>query len=237
MTTILWLHGFPLSARIFDRQHAIDATHVMPNLPGFGGAPPPAGETTMESYARDVLAITPGKVIVAGFSMGGYVAFEVARLAPERIAGLILIDTRETADTDEARKGRYDSIEKVRAEGVRPIVEGMLPKMLTKSAPPELVEEVRSIMSKSSPEGVMAALRAMGERRDSTDLLPTLNVPALVIVGEEDPITPPSDAERIAGLLPKSRLVKIANAAHLSNVEQSDAVNRAVTSWLQENQR
>lgn len=191
----------------------------------------------MESYAREVLAITPGQVILAGFSMGGYVAFEAARLAPERVAGLILIDTRETADSVEARKGRYDSIEKVRKEGIKPIVDGMLPKMLTKSAPPEMVEEVRSIMTDSSPEGVMAALRAIAERPDSSALLPTLNIPALVIVGEEDPITPPADAERMAGLLPRSRLVKIADAAHLSNVQQSEVFNRAVTAWLQENQR
>lgn len=232
MHTILWLHGFPLSSRMFDRQHAIDASHVMPNLPGFGSAPKPAGDMTMDAYAHDVLGITAGKVIVAGFSMGGYIALAAARIAPERIAGLILIDTRETADTDEARKGRYETIEKVRAEGIKPVVEGMLPKMLTKGAPPEMVEEVRSIMNESSPEGVMAALRAMGERPDSSALLPTLNVPVLVVVGEEDPITPPADAERMAGLLPQSRLVKLPNAAHLSNVEQSEAFNRAVTAWL-----
>jgi 3-oxoadipate enol-lactonase len=233
MHTILWIHGFPLSARIFARQRAIIAAHVMPDLPGFGRALPPEGETSMESYARFALDQSPvRKVIVAGLSMGGYAAFAAARIAPERVKGLILIDTRATADTEEQRKARYESIEKVKAEGVAPVVSSMLPKMLTKNAKPELVDEVQRIMSASSPQGVIAALDAMAKRPDSTDLLPTLNIPALVIVGEEDTITPPSDAEKMAAALPNAKLVKIANAAHLSNVEQSHEFNAVVDAWL-----
>lgn len=232
MHDLLWIHGFPLSSRVFDRQLSIAATHVMPDLPGFGGAPPPRGEMTMEAYAREVLP--EREVIVAGLSMGGYIALAMARLAPERVKGLILIDTRETADTDEQRKARYDSIEKVKREGIAPVVASMLPKMVTKNAPPELVDEVRGIMESSSPAGVIAALDAMAKRPASD--LGALNIPVLVVVGEEDAITPPSDAERMAAALPDARLVKIAGAAHLSNVEQAHDFNAAVQGWLQ-NQR
>lgn len=152
MQTILWIHGFPLSSRVFDRQRAIGAEHLMPDLPGFGDAPPPGSAMTMESYARHVLP--EREVILAGLSMGGYIAFAAARLAPERVKGLILIDTRETPDDDEQRKARYDTIEKVKREGIAPVVASMLPKMLTSSAPPELVDEVRRIMESSSAQGV-----------------------------------------------------------------------------------
>jgi pimeloyl-ACP methyl ester carboxylesterase len=146
--------------------------------------------------------------------------------------GLILIDTRETADTDEARKGRYDSIEKVKKEGVRPIVESMLPKMLTPQAPPEMRERIREIMSSSSPDGVIAALRAMATRPDSTQLLREIRVPTLVIVGDQDTITPPADAERMTAAIRGARLVRIEGAAHLSNYEKAAEVNRAVTSFV-----
>ena len=228
MQTILWIHGFPLSSRVFARQRSIAATHLMPDLPGFGAAAPPHDVMTMEDYARGVLP--QHDVILAGLSMGGYIALAAMRVAPERVKGLILIDTRETADNDEQRKARYDSIEKVKKEGIAPVVASMLPKMLTKNAPPELVDEVREIMESSSPEGVIAALGAMAERPASD--LASLNIPTLVIVGEEDSITPPSDAERMADALPNGKLVKIANAAHLSNVEQAAEFNRAVEKWL-----
>jgi pimeloyl-ACP methyl ester carboxylesterase len=233
MSTILWLHGFPLSSQIFEKQRAITGvTHVMPDLSGFGAAPPPVTPMTMDDYARvavtrlDALGIE--KATFAGFSMGGYICFAALRLFPERVAGLILIDTRETADTEDARKQRFESIEKVKREGVAPVVDAMLPKMLTAKAPREMKEWVRGIMMSSSAEGVIAALRAMAERPDSSPLLPSITVPTLIVVGEEDTITPPSDAERMASAIPGARLVKLANAAHLSNVEQAAAFNDAV---------
>ena len=235
MNTILWIHGFPFSSRIFDRQRSIDAAHVIPDLPGFGGSRPPEGSMRMESYARRLLDSMPAETfVVAGLSMGGYIAFALAQIAPERIEGLILLDTRATADTEEQRKARYDMIAKVREEGVQPVIDAMLPKMLTPAAPSSLVAEVRAIMEESSPEGVIAALDAMAKRSASVDLLPTLDVPALIVVGEEDPITPPSDAERMAELLPNARVVRVAGAAHVANVEQAEVVNGVIGEWLNE---
>lgn len=236
-TPILWIHGFPLASSMYEHQLAIRSVrHVMPDLPGFGQSRPQGDDISIDGYARMCIDLLDhrgiDRAIFAGFSMGGYVCFAIARLAPQRMRGLILIDTRETADTEEARKGRYETIEKVKKEGVRPIVESMLPKMLTPSAPPEMRDRVREIMSSSSPEGVIAALRAMATRPDSTPQLSQIAVPALIVVGEEDKITPPADAERMAAAINGARLVRIEGAAHLSNYEKAAEVNRAVAAYV-----
>ena len=228
MNTILWLHGFPHTSALFAKQLSIaGAEHVMPDLPP---------RESMDDYAKfaveqlDARGIE--KATFAGLSMGGYISFAVLRLFPERVSGLILIDTRETADTEEARKGRYEMIEKAQREGTAPIVEAMLPKMLTKDAPEDMREFVREMMMSASREFVIAALRAIATRPDSSPLLPDIAVPTLIVVGEEDPITPPKDAERMANAIPNARLVKIAGAAHLPNVEKSDEFNAAIGSAL-----
>ena len=227
---IVWIHGFPLSSRVFDPQRAIPgATHLMPDLPGFGGAAPPRGEMTMDSYARYVLDQSPEEAVFAGLSMGGYICFAIAKLAPKRMKGLILIDTRETADTDEQKKGRYDTIAKVQKEGIGPVVDSMLPKMVVTET---LKPQVRSIMQSSSKDGVIAALRAIAERRDSFELIFGLLTPALIVVGEKDTITPPADSERMAKALRNSRLVRIPNAAHLSNFDQPEVFNAAVKGFV-----
>jgi pimeloyl-ACP methyl ester carboxylesterase len=228
MLPIVWIHGFPLSSHVFDPQRPLGGT--FPDLPGFGNAAPPTREMTMDDYARFVLDHAPKEpAIFAGLSMGGYVAFALARLAPERVGGLILIDTRETPDSDDARKGRFDTIANVEKSGVKAVADAMLPKMVKSEAYKERVYE---IMMSSSKEGVIAALRAMATRPDSSALLPTLRVPTLIVVGEEDAITPPADAERMANAIPNAKLVRIANAAHLSNYEQADAFNAAVQNHL-----
>ncbi|HUP44584.1 MAG TPA: alpha/beta fold hydrolase [Thermoanaerobaculia bacterium] len=232
---IVWIHGFPLSSAVFAKQ----PPGFAPDLAGFGSAPAPAGQYSMDDYARDILAAMDAqgidRAVVAGLSMGGYVCFAIARLAPERIRGLILIDTRETPDDADGKKGRFDMILKVKEQGVPVVVESMLPKMLTSEAPRELVDEAQRIMITSSPLGVITALRAMADRPDSTETLRGLDVPALAVAGDHDTITPPSDAERMAKLLPNGTAVTIRGAAHLSNLEQPEQFNEAVESFLKRN--
>lgn len=230
---LVWIHGFPLSSAIFARQ----PRGLSPDLAGFGSAPPPpARDYSVDDYARDVLAQMDShridRAVIGGLSMGGYILFAIARIAPKRIAGVILIDTRETPDTAEAKKGRYDTIEKVKDKGVSVVVESMLPKMLTSSAPEALVDETRRIMLSSSKEGVIAALRAMAERPDSSGVLRSLDVPALVVAGDQDSITPPSDGERMAKMLRRAEMATIRGAAHLSNFEQPEEFNAVVESFL-----
>ncbi|HEX7705392.1 MAG TPA: alpha/beta hydrolase [Thermoanaerobaculia bacterium] len=234
---ILWIHGFPLSSRTFEAQQTIPgARHVMPDLPGFGRSEPPAGTVSIEEYARLVIGELDRRdidqAVFAGLSMGGYVALAATKLAPERVKGLILIDTRETADDDKARAGRYETIEKVRGNGVDVVADSMLPKMLTAAAPAEMRERVRDIMTSSSVEGVTSALRAMAERADATAVLAGVTVPLLVIAGEHDAITPPADAERMAAAVAGAKLVIVPAAAHLSNVEKPEEVNAAIEEFV-----
>ena len=238
---VLWIHGYPLSSAVYAPQEAIPGVrHVIPDLPGFGSAPPPAGEMTIEDYAEGILRIMDEKgirsAVVAGLSMGGYIALSLARQSMERLCGLILIDTRETPDTPEARAKRFESIEAVRAEGTGSVVEAMLPKMLTEATMKEDAEKataVRRIMESASNEGVIAALGAMARRGDASAFLPRIEVPTLVVVGREDAITPPPEAERMRSAIPGADLVTIEGAAHLSNFERPDEFNSAVSRFLQ----
>ena len=226
---IVWIHGFPLNSKVFESQRTIHAEHIAHDLPGFGKQPPAATIKGIGDYASYILRAAPKEAVFAGLSMGGYICLAIARMAPERIRGLILIDTKETADTPEARRTRVETIEKVEKEGIKPVVESMLPKMVLNES---LKPKVRQIMESSSKEGVIAALRAMADRPDSSDLLPRINAPTLIVVGDQDPITPPSDAERMKKAMPNASLVTIANAAHLSHMEKPDEFNNAVEQFL-----
>lgn len=236
-TPIVWIHGFPLAGSVFENQLTIRGVrHLVPDLPGFGSSTPPSRSMSMEEYARVAIELLDERrierAVFAGVSMGGYVCFSAVRIAPERVAGLILIDTRETADAPEARKGRIDSAEVVKREGTGSVVESMLPKMLTPKAPDELRVRVREIMSSASRAGTVEALHAMAKRSDSSPLLPALRIPTLVIVGSEDTITPVADSQRMAQAIPGAKLVVLENAAHLSMMEQPEAFNAAVEGFL-----
>jgi 3-oxoadipate enol-lactonase len=237
MPAILWIHGFPLSPAIWDDQKEIAGfEHVAPALPGMGGAPLPHDDLSIDDYARHVLGELDARgierAVFAGVSMGGYIAFAALRIAPERIERLILIDTRETPDTTEARNGRFAMMGKVRTEGIAPVVESMLPKMLTPEAPEPMRQRVRTIMESASPAGVVTALRALANRPDASSQLRGIRVPTLVVAGEHDTITPPADAERMAAAIPGARLAILPKAAHLANVEQPEAFNDAVSRFL-----
>ncbi|HUO85342.1 MAG TPA: alpha/beta hydrolase, partial [Thermoanaerobaculia bacterium] len=132
---IVWIHGFPLTSAIFDHQLTIgDARHILPDLPGFG-ASPTASDISIDGFADDLLALADQLdlegLCLAGLSMGGYVALSAVRKAADRIRGLILIDTRAAADTPEAKKKREETAEKIEREGLDPVIEEMLPRLLS----------------------------------------------------------------------------------------------------------
>jgi 3-oxoadipate enol-lactonase len=239
-TPLLWIHGYPLSSAMFERQFSIGGVrHIAPDLPGFGESDS-AGIATIDEYAGLLVSLLGGipvrRFVLAGFSMGGYVALAMARLVPERIAGLVLIDTRETPDSPEGRTGRYESIENVKKNGTRPVIDAMLPKLLSARTPndPVVVSQTMSIMETASEIGVIEALKVMAERPDATETLRSINAPVLVVVGEHDAITPQADAERMVELARNARLVVIADAGHLSNLEQPEAFNAAMAAFLTE---
>jgi pimeloyl-ACP methyl ester carboxylesterase len=231
---IVWVHGYPFSSKIFEPQLAIEQfRHIRVDLRGFGKTPPAAGDTSMATYARDVLDVMDdvkiGRAVIAGLSMGGYIVMQLLRDAPERVAALLLLDTRETADTDEGRATRLKQAGEVATNGIASIVEAMVPKVALGT---ETRAAVRKIIEESSPQGVIAALKAMAARPDSAETLRNANVPALVVVGDRDEITPPSDAERMVALLQHAEEAPIAKAAHAANFERPEQLNPIIHAFL-----
>jgi pimeloyl-ACP methyl ester carboxylesterase len=194
---------------------------------------------SIDDYAADVLALMDhldiGRAVVGGLSMGGYVTFGVCRLAPERVGGLVLADTRAEADTDEARANREGMLAALEASGVSAVSDVMLPKLLgstTRRENPALVSEVRRLMESNAPAPIADAIRCLMSRPDSTPLLASLRVPALLIVGREDELTPVALHEQMQSALPDAALTVIENAGHLSNAEDPEVFNRSLSRFL-----
>lgn len=247
-TPLVLIHGFPLSRGVWEPQvESFRVAHrvVAPDLRGFGTSPPRGAATSravsMESYADDVAELLGelgiGSAVVAGHSMGGYVAFALARRHPELLAGLVLVATRAGADSPEAATGRRAAAEKVRQEGregVAALVEGMVPKMLAPGADdPDLLEAVRRFMASATPEGTIGALLGMAERPDSTPLLGEIEVPTLVVTGADDTLIQPAESEAMAAAIPDARLEILPDAGHLVAYEQPEAFDRVLGEWLE----
>ncbi|MDX1584810.1 MAG: alpha/beta hydrolase [Thermoanaerobaculia bacterium] len=241
---LLWIHGFPLGAEIYHRQLDIGGVmHIVPDLPGFGQSDPYEApeDATIDQYASDLLelldALDVERAIVGGLSMGGYVAFDLARVAATRLRGLILIDTKETDDDDETRNARMQSVESIQERGrTQFFVDEMIPKLLSDQSAQndELVETVRSLMTGASVTAVLAAQHAMARRPDSSAVLPTIPCPTLVVAGSEDVITPPETAERMANAIPDATLKLIEGAGHLPPLECPSEFNEIVQNFLDE---
>jgi len=241
MLPIVLIHGFPFDATMWRHQaehfRGKGRTVITPNLPGFGGTPAlPRDQASMEAFAalvHDVIQKeAAGKAIVGGLSMGGYVLLALLRDYPKSVAAAMLIDTRADPDSAEARANRLKSIDEIQANGPGKVYEGMMGRALGKNPSPAVRDEVRAIMEKQPPEGMMNALWAMAKRRDQMDLLAQLKVPVLIVVGAEDAITPPSVALNMQSHAPHAIVVQIAAAGHMSPLEQPAAVNAAIETFL-----
>ena len=239
---VVLLHGFPFNRSLWREQVeslSVAWRVVAPDLRGHGETGVAAGPATMEEMAEDLAALLDelnvGRAAVGGLSMGGYVVLAFLRAHPGRVGALVLADTRAQADTDDARRTREETARRALAQGMEPIADAMLPKLLapaTRERRPDVVARVREMILGTNPGGAAAALRGMAARRNQTDLLEAINVPTLIAVGSEDAITPPSDAEAMRAKIKGSRLVKIEGAGHVSNVERPDEFNRALAEFL-----
>jgi pimeloyl-ACP methyl ester carboxylesterase len=241
---LVLLHAFPLDARMWDAVREPLASHlrvITPDQRGLGRSPLPESdrEPSLEDAARDVVALLDrlelDRVVLGGCSMGGYLAMAVLRLAPERVGGLVLIDTKATPDTPEAAQTRLDVAVRVDTEGITGwLAEANLPNLLAESTltrRPETVETVREIIESQPPGGISWTALALRTRPDSLDLLREAGVPALVVVGEEDRITPVAAAAAMVEAMPGSTLVVLPGAGHLTPLEAPAEVVEAILSW------
>jgi pimeloyl-ACP methyl ester carboxylesterase len=182
----------------------------------------------------DELKVAP--VVLAGLSMGGYVALAFARRHPARLRGLVLADTKADPDDDEGRANRDRMIAFAQNNTARAVIDQMLPKLLgadTTARRPEVAEEVRAIASRQPVAGIVGALKALRDRPDAMPGLAAVTVPTLVIVGRDDTLTPPAKSEAMAARVADARLVVLDGAGHLSNLEQPERFNAALRSFLQ----
>jgi YbgC/YbaW family acyl-CoA thioester hydrolase len=239
---VLFIHGYPLDRSIWTHQlAALDGwSRIAPDLRGMGQSDAPDLGYSMETYAADLAALLDllgvDDVVLVGHSMGGYVAFEFLRSWRNRVRGLVLVDTRAEPDTPEARKNRDAAAATAREKGAEAIAEAMLPKMLgtsTRAGAPATVERVRAMMAATPVAGIVGALGAMRDRPDSTPLLPELaGIPSLVIVGDEDEITPAAQARAMADAIPGASLVVIRSAGHLPTMERPVETTDALLAFL-----
>lgn len=240
---VVLLHAFPQNRMMWEPQvSALSKTHriIAPDFRGFGESDAPAGAYSLDQYADDMkglldhLSIT--QAVFAGLSMGGYALFAFYRNYPERVKALVLADTRAGADGEEGQAGRLAMAKTAQEKGTEPIAGIMLPKLLSPVAlqtRPELVRQVRTRIERTQPHGIAGAQMAMAARSDSVPLLSQIACPTLIIMGELDGPTPPSEGKLMADAIPGARLTIIPQAGHLSNLEQPEAFNAAVMNFLQ----
>ncbi|GIW28834.1 MAG: hydrolase [Meiothermus sp.] len=231
---VVFLHAFPYSPAMWAGQLEVVKGHpvLYPDILGF---------ESLESAAAHVLVEMDNlgwqKAVFVGLSMGGYVIFRLWNLEPERFSGMVLADTRATPDTPEGAHLRLEQAERIRREGMQFFPEATLKGHLgatTHARRPELVAQVRQAQLEADPSRVAKSLEALARRPDSVPLLSSISVPALVLVGEEDTLTPPADARQMATQIPDSRMLILPEAGHLSNLENPKAFNTALRGFLAE---
>jgi pimeloyl-ACP methyl ester carboxylesterase len=201
---------------------------VAPDLPG------EEPELGFDVWARGLLGLVDGPFVPIGCSMGGYLAFELWRQAPERIAALVLADTRATPDSPEQREARDDSIRVLGEAGREAFWDDLAPKIFAENVDPAVVERARAITFEQPLTGLVATQETIRDRVDSRATLSTIDVPVLVLVGEEDRLTPPADSEAMVATLPDARFSRIPRAGHLAPVEQPEIVAGAIREFLEE---
>lgn len=238
---LVMLHGFPHNRTLWAPQLGALVDHcrcVAPDLRGFGesSVTPP---WSMDQYADDVVALLEHldirRCVVVGLSMGGYVAFALWRRRPDLIRGLVLADTRSTPDTEEAKQKRREMIALAHERGSGAVADAQINGMLgktTRENHPDIVESVLQMLEAAPIDGIIGSLEAMMSRPDSTDTLRSITVPTVIVVGEEDALTPVKDARAMHEALPSSRLEVIRGAGHLSNLEKPAAFNHVLSEFV-----
>lgn len=244
---VLLIHGFPFDRAMWRLQvPALTGAGyrvVVPDLPGFGHSGDPTRKEiplpSVDAIASELVMLLDrlriAKAVVVGFSMGGYVALAFAQQAARRLSGLSLIDTRAEPDTPEGKAKREATIAQVQQQGPRALAMAMLAGQLTETTRKGellLTEEVRAMMLRQPKASCVAALQAMRDRPDRRDLLPKLDCPVLVLVGDHDEVTPVDSAKAMASAAKHAELHVIDGAAHLSPMEQPDQVNDHLLAWL-----
>lgn len=236
---IVLVHGYPLDGGMWSGVARVLADRfrvLKPDLPGRAENPLEAGGT-MESYAdflEAIVAAAGGPVGIAAFSMGGYAALALLRRKPEGLRALALVDSRAGADDAGGRAKRDEAIAAVRARGAAAAADAMIEKLLSAEARgrPDVLERVRRMIQRQTPETLVSDLTAMRDRADQSEMLSEIAIPTLVLAGERDEITPPGPAREMAAAIPGAEFLEIPAAGHLTPVEKPKAVAAALGAFF-----
>ena len=244
---VIFIHAFPLNQGMWDDQAGFLKTTcrvITLDLRGFGQSDVPATRYSLADMASDIRGLmrvlSIDQAVLVGLSMGGYVSTTFYRSYPDAVRGLVLSDTRTSADTEEGRARRFASAEKAKREGASAIAAEMIPLLLGRTSlekRPDVVNRVRLMAESNPPRGIAAAQRAMADRLDSGSLLASVTFPVLLICGAEDTLSTPAEMEAMCRGIPGSNLKVIENAGHLPNIEQPDRFNEALLEYINSLQR
>jgi 3-oxoadipate enol-lactonase len=241
-TPIIFVHGFPFDKSSWAPQMAFmkkTQRVIAYDIRGFGATPLGKTKPSMRVYADDLVKFMDNmgihKAIVCGLSMGGYIVLNAVQRYPERFKALILSDTQSIADTKEAEKKRYQTIEQIKTDALAVFTEGVLKNVFcanSRAHKTEVIGKIKEVILSTPQETIIAALTALAERTDMTASLKDIPIPTLIICGKEDSMTPPNQAEALHFAIKNSSLHIIENAGHLSNLEQPDAFNKHLAGFI-----
>lgn len=240
---VVLLHAFPANREMWRPVAEMLAERyrlVMPDLRGHGESELGSGVATMEKHAEDLRMVCVDarvtRAVFAGVSIGGYVLFEFWRRYRERVRGLIMANTRASADTDEGRKTRLQSIDEVMKFGPEPFVEKMLERLIgetTRRNRPDIVDAARKMMLKMPARAIAEVQRGMAERPDSVATLATIDVPMLVVTSDEDGTTPLKEAEIMRKGVRDAEMKVIPRAGHYAVFERPEATFEVLVPFLE----
>ena len=231
-TPLVLLHGFPLDHHAWDEvAPLLDDTFdlILPDLRGFGASTTVDSFYSLEDFASDIAGLLDqlgiAKTVIAGHSMGGYIALAFVRLFPERVRGLGLVGSQVLADTEERKEGRYKSAAEVAEHGIGSVIETMTPKFTPDA---RLQSYAREAMERQQPAAYIGALKAMAERVDSTPLLTSFRFPVVLVHGDADALVPIERAREVKEALPEAHLVEIPGAGHMPMMEDAEKTAQAL---------
>lgn len=238
-TPLVFLHGFPFNSSCWDKQveHFSEHKIFAPDLRGHRQGPTGPGPWFIHDFSADLKQLLDqsgvDRVVLCGLSMGGYVALHFAKEHPERVAGLVLCDTRADADGNEAKDKRHATARKIESEGLDQFAEEFSKNVLAEMhRTSSLQKKLAGMIRGNKPAAVALSLGALASRRDSTEFLPGVTCPTLVLVGDQDKITPPALSQVLADKIPGAVMHVIRGAGHLSNMEEPEEFNRRIEEFL-----
>lgn len=239
---IIFVHGFPFDRNLWEEQvKALKNKYycVAYDVRGLGGSEVDDGQFTMEKFADDLAMIVSDlnlvKPVICGMSMGGYICLRAVEKYSEHIGGLILIDTKSEADSDQIKLKRSEAMENININGPAAFVENFIPPLFagfTLKQNPSLPKKIIRRAKKASAAGIKGSLIAMLSRTDTTGNLKKIKMPVLVICGEEDKLTTPEVMKSMAGKIKNHKFVLIKKAGHMAPVENPKEVNKVILTYL-----